>query len=127
MSVLLLVVKFSIGLYYIGSVHVMVSMIASKAVDRGFKPPWGQTKNHKICICFFSTKHAALRSKSKDWLAWKQNNVSEWSDMSTVVSVSWHYKNPTKRVSLVQSRRHYHLIKCNCSCHDMAEKLLIWS
>ena len=24
-----------------------------------------------------------LRRKSKDWLAWNQNNVSEWSDMST--------------------------------------------
>ena len=29
-------------------------------------------------------KHAALGSKSKDsWLAWKQDNVFEWSDMST--------------------------------------------
>jgi hypothetical protein len=26
---------------------------------------------------------AALRRKSKDWLAQNQNNVSEWSDMST--------------------------------------------
>ena len=25
---------------------------------------------------------AALRRKSKDLLAWNQNNVSEWSDMS---------------------------------------------
>jgi hypothetical protein len=25
----------------------------------------------------------ALRRKSKDWLARNQNNVSEWSDMST--------------------------------------------
>jgi hypothetical protein len=24
-----------------------------------------------------------LRSKMKDWLAWKQDNVSEWSNMST--------------------------------------------
>jgi hypothetical protein len=23
-----------------------------------------------------------LRNKNKDWLAWNQNNVSEWSDMS---------------------------------------------
>jgi hypothetical protein len=43
----------------------------------------GQTKDYKIGICCFSTKHAALRSKSKDWLARNQNNVSEWSDMST--------------------------------------------
>jgi hypothetical protein len=30
-----------------------------------------------------SAKHAALRRKSKDWLARNQNNVSEWSDMFT--------------------------------------------
>jgi len=42
-----------------------------------------QTKDHKIGICCFSAKHAALRRKSKDWLARYQNNVSEWSDMST--------------------------------------------
>jgi hypothetical protein len=27
--------------------------------------------------------HAILRSKITDWLAQNQNNVSEWSDMST--------------------------------------------
>ena len=37
----------------------------------------------EIGICFTSTKHAALRSKSKDWLAWNEDNVSEWRDMST--------------------------------------------
>ena len=30
-----------------------------------------------------SGKHAALRSKNNDWLSQNQNNVSEWSDMST--------------------------------------------
>ena len=43
----------------------MVSVLASSAVDRRF------------------AKHAALRGKSKDWLARNQNNVSEWSDMFT--------------------------------------------
>ena len=61
----------------------MVSMLASSAVDRGFEPRSGQTKDYKIGICCFSAKHAALRKKSRDWLAWNQNNVSEWSDMST--------------------------------------------
>ena len=61
----------------------MVSVLASSAVCRGFEPWLGQTKDYKIGICCFSTKHAALRSKSKDWLARNQNNVSEWSDMST--------------------------------------------
>ena len=49
---------------------IMVSVFASSAVD------------YKIGICCFSAKHAALRSKSKDWLARNQNNVSEWDDMS---------------------------------------------
>jgi hypothetical protein len=42
-----------------------------------------QIKNYKTSICCFSAKQAALRRKSKDWLAWNQYNVSEWSDMST--------------------------------------------
>jgi hypothetical protein len=61
----------------------MVSMLASSAVDRGFEPWLGQTKDYKIGICCFSAKHAALRRKSQDWLTQNQNNVSEWSDMST--------------------------------------------
>ena len=53
---------------------VMVSMLASSAVDRGFEPRSGQTKDYKIGICCFSAKHTALRRKSKDWLARNQNN-----------------------------------------------------
>ena len=62
---------------------VMVSMLTSNAVDRGFEPRLGQTKYYKIGICCFSAKHAALWRKSKDWLTRNQNNVSEWSYMST--------------------------------------------
>jgi hypothetical protein len=61
----------------------MVSMLALSAVDRGFKPQLGQTKDYKIGICCFSTKHAALKRKSTYWLIQNQNNVYEWSDMST--------------------------------------------
>ena len=39
---------------------VMVSMLASSAVDRGFEPRSGQAKDYKIGICCFSAKHAAL-------------------------------------------------------------------
>jgi hypothetical protein len=60
----------------------MVSVFVSSAVDRGFEPRSGQTKDYEIGICYFSAKHAALRSKSKDWLTRNQDNVSEWSDMS---------------------------------------------
>jgi hypothetical protein len=68
----------------------MVSVLASSTVDRGFEPRSGQTKHYKIGICCFSAKHPVLRRKGKDWLARNQNNVSEWSDMSTrVVLFQW--------------------------------------
>ena len=57
----------------------MVSVLALSAVDRGFEPQSGKkNKNYKIGICCFSAKHAALRRKSKDWLA--RNNLSERGD-----------------------------------------------
>jgi hypothetical protein len=51
------------------------------AGDLGFDPRSSQTEDYNIGICCFSTKHAALRSKSKDRLARNQDNVSEWSIM----------------------------------------------
>ena len=45
---------------------VMISVLASSAVDRGFEPRSGQTKDYKIGICCFSAKHAALRRKNKE-------------------------------------------------------------
>jgi hypothetical protein len=57
----------------------MVSVLALSVIDGGFETQSGQTK---VNICCFSSKHAALRRKKKDWLARNQNNVSEWSDMS---------------------------------------------
>ena len=45
--------------YRIGG--VMVSVLASSAVDHGFKPWSGQTKEYKIGMCCFSAKHEALR------------------------------------------------------------------
>ena len=62
---------------------VMVSVRTLSAVDCGFEHRSGQTKDYKIGICCFSAKQAALRRKSKDWLARNQDNVSERSDMST--------------------------------------------
>jgi hypothetical protein len=62
---------------------VMVSVLVSSVVERGFETWSSQTNDYEIGICCFSAKHAALRRKSKDWLARNQNNVFEWSDMST--------------------------------------------
>ena len=61
---------------------VIVSVLASSAVDREIEPRSGQTKDYEIGICCFSAKHTALRRKRKDWSDRNQNNVSEWSDMS---------------------------------------------
>ena len=61
----------------------MVSMLASSVVDREFKPRSDQTKDYEIGDYFFTAKYTVLRSKSKDWLVWIQNNLSERSDTST--------------------------------------------
>jgi hypothetical protein len=61
---------------------VMISMLVSSVVDRGFEPRSGQTKDYKICIWCFSAKYTALWRKSNDWLAWNHDNVTEWVDMS---------------------------------------------
>ena len=55
---------------------------SKRAVDCGFEPWPGQTKENTIGRCDFSTEHAALRSKSKDWLAWNLD-MCKWSNMST--------------------------------------------
>ena len=59
----------------------MVSVLASSVVERGFEHRSGQTKDYKIGIQYFSVTHTALRRTSTDWLAWNQDNVSEWVDM----------------------------------------------
>ena len=60
----------------------MVSVLASNAVERGFEPQSGKTKDCLIDNCCFFAKHASIRRNSKDWLARNQDNVSEWDDMS---------------------------------------------
>ena len=93
---------------------VMIIVLSSTVVDRGFAPRSDQTKDYTIGICCFSTKHAALRSKRKDWLARNQNNVSEWSDMSTRgLLFQWTSTIKIQRVGLVQSGHHHHFIECN--------------
>jgi hypothetical protein len=56
----------------------MASVLASIAVDRGFEPWSGQTKDYEIGIGCFSAKHIALRRKSKDLLSRNQDNVSKY-------------------------------------------------
>ena len=60
---------FVIFLFYQGLKNcigdVMVSLLASSVVDRGFQPRSGQTKNNEIGSYCFSAKYATLRKKSK--------------------------------------------------------------
>ena len=84
----------------------MAIVLASSAIYCGYEPRSCQTKQYKIGICCFSAKNAALRRKSKDWLARNQNNVSEWSDISTQGNVSfYHHLTPVvRRLSFVVCR-----------------------
>ena len=74
-------------------------MFAASTIGRGFESR--QTKDYN---------RAALNSKNNDVLALNQETVSEWHNISTVVSVSKHYKNLNKRGRLVKSGYHHHLI-----------------
>jgi hypothetical protein len=58
----------------------MVYVLALSAVDREFESRLTRTKDYDIGICYFSAKHASLRSKRKGW---NQDNVSVWSNIST--------------------------------------------
>jgi hypothetical protein len=62
----LLFLKMCVKLNRVGV--VMIGVLISSAIDLGFEPRSGQTKDYKIDICCcFPAKHAALRRKSKDW------------------------------------------------------------
>ena len=66
-----------------------------------------------VFVAYPLLNHAALRRKSKDWLARNRDNMSELGNMSIcgLLSVSQHYENPTQRVGLVQSGPHHYLIE----------------
>jgi hypothetical protein len=50
---------------------VMVSVLASNAVDLEFESRSGQMKDYKIGICCFSAKHAALSRKGQKLVVWE--------------------------------------------------------
>ena len=55
---------------------VMANMLASSAVDHGYEPLSGQTKDQNWN--FFASR---LNMQNKDWLVRNQDNVSDWGDM----------------------------------------------
>lgn len=62
---------------------VMANMLASCAVDHGFDPWSGKTKEYRIVICCFSVKHIVIRNKSKVWMVQNWDTVPEWSFIPT--------------------------------------------
>ena len=64
-------------------------------------------KDYSLHICCFSTKHIELKSKSKDWLTRNQDDVSNWSSMSTWGPL-FRWFSPIK-------------IELDRSCHDKAK------
>ena len=62
--------------------RVMVNVVASSSVDRGFESRSSQCNDYKIGNCCFSERHTSIRNKGKDWVARNQNNVSEWKYMT---------------------------------------------
>jgi hypothetical protein len=53
-----------------------------KPKTNGGFPAWlSQTKDYKNW--YLLLLHKSLKNKSKDWLAWNQDNVSKWNNMST--------------------------------------------
>ena len=80
----------------------------------GSSPGWVKPKT--IILVFSASLLSTQRERAKfGWLGIRimcpsgatYVHVCTW----TVVSVSQHYKNPTQRVVLVQSRPHHHLIE----------------
>lgn len=71
---------------------VMVNVLISSAVHRWFCPRSGKNKGYKIDICCFSTEHARLRCKSKDWWARNQDTLFvmkgllfQWTSINTTL------------------------------------------
>ena len=60
----------------------MVRAFSANGADGGFEPRSSQNKDYNIGFGCFSAKQAAIKRKSKYWLASNQNNVSECGDMS---------------------------------------------
>jgi hypothetical protein len=51
----------------------------------------GQIKDYKIGICSFFAKHAALRRKSKDWLARNHDNGMVVEFTTTCAISAYHH------------------------------------
>jgi hypothetical protein len=91
----------------------MVRVLASSAIDCEYELRSCQTKEYKVGICCFSAKNAALKRKSKDWLARNQNNVSAWSNISTQWLVSPPCQRQCELLPSLGTRRPSSFVRCS--------------
>jgi hypothetical protein len=72
--------------------------------------------NSVLSICHFSTMHTTVRSNCKDWLAWNQDNVSEWNKLSIQrLLFQWDFTIKIQLSMLVYKKTDIILLKCNLS------------
>ena len=93
-----------------------------------------RSHSHSLSGIYRSSKRSDVNCvniiKSKDLLAWNEDNMSEWSDVSTCgLLFQWPstIKNSTKHFGLVQGGHHYHLIECKLFLPWYSWKNVIWS
>jgi hypothetical protein len=70
-----------------------------------------------------STHHQGERAKTS-CLGIRIICLERYVYLRTVVSVRYHYNDPIKHVSPVQSGHHHHFTEVTCSPHDTAEIFL---
>ena len=69
----------------------MVSMLASSAVDRGFEPRSGQTKDYKISVFKLNNNHSLTCSPFTD-MSWRwrsEGTPLRWSYVPSNLNVDW--------------------------------------
>jgi hypothetical protein len=69
-------------MWYLDNIYIICRIYNCIRIG-GVMVDWVKSKTMKlVCVVSPLLKHAALKRKSKDWLAPSQDNVSEYGDMS---------------------------------------------
>jgi hypothetical protein len=74
------------------------------------RPGRVKPKNDNIGMCYFSAIKARSMTGWFEIRLMYPSGVTCLVFQQSVVSVSWHYKDPTKHAGLVQSEHHHHLM-----------------
>jgi hypothetical protein len=88
--------------------------------------------DYKVVIGCFSANPTALRSKSKDWLAWNRDKPNqEWSNMSTGDNESeWSNMSTCELLlqctSSIEIQPSVYKVDIIISSYDIGEELLLW-